>query len=122
MGGSVRRTERERRPSADALGVSSLTAVGDPPASQIVRRKLDVDVVARRDANAETPQTAGQAGEDRVTVFELDLERRARKGFNDAADEAERVFFGDRRERLAPLLTTAALASARRGNGSSLPG
>jgi hypothetical protein len=54
-----------------------------------------------------------------MAVLELDFERRAGKRFNDAADEAQRVFFDDGGQGLAALFTAAALASARRGNGSS---
>jgi hypothetical protein len=98
------------------LGVPSLAAVGDAPARQIVRRELDVDVVARRDADAEPAQTTREAREDRVAVLELDLERRAGKRLDDAADEAQRVFFDDRGQRFTAFLAAAALASARWGN------
>jgi hypothetical protein len=104
------------------LRVSSLTAIGDAAAGEIVRRQLDVDVITGGDADAEAPQTAGQAGQDRVAVFELDLERRAGEGFDDAADQAERIFFDDGCQGLTALLAAAALASARRGNGNSLLG
>lgn len=57
-----------------------------------------------------------------MAVLELDLERRAGKCFDDAADQAQRIFFGDGGQRLAALLAAAALASARRGNGNSLRG
>jgi hypothetical protein len=57
-----------------------------------------------------------------VAVLELDLERRAGKRLDDAAYEAQRVFFDDGSEGLAALLAAAAFASARRGNGSSFPG
>jgi hypothetical protein len=108
--------------SPPTLCVPSLTAIGDPPAGQIVRRELDVDVVAGRDADAEAAQTAREAREDRVAVLELDLERRAGKRFDDAADQAQRVFFDDGGQGLAALLAAAALPSARWGNGNSLRG
>ncbi len=57
-----------------------------------------------------------------MAVLELDLERGARKCFDDAADQAQRVFFGDGGQGLAALLAAAALASARRGNGNSFEG
>jgi hypothetical protein len=104
------------------LGVPALPAVGDAAARQVVRRELDVDVVARRDADAEPAQTTREAREDRVAVLELDLERRAGKRLDDAADEAQRVFFDDRGQRFAAFLAAAALASARWGNGSSFDG
>jgi hypothetical protein len=55
-----------------------------------------------------------------VAVFELDLERRAGEGFDDAADQAQRIFLGDGSQGLTAFLAAAALASARRGNGNSL--
>jgi hypothetical protein len=99
-----------------------LAAVRDPPAGQVVRRKLDVDVVARRDADAEAAQASREAREDRVAVLELDLERRAGEGFDDTPDQAERVFFDDGGQRFAAFLAAAAFASAGRGNGSSFDG
>jgi hypothetical protein len=105
--------------SVRRLRVTSLTAIGDAAAGEVVRRELDVDVVAGRDADAEPAQTSREAREDRVAVLELDLERRAREGLDDAADEAQRVFFDDGGQGLAALFAAAALASARRGNGSS---
>jgi len=96
-----------------------LAAVCDPAAGEIVRRKLDVDVVARRDADAKAPQPAGKAGEDRVAVLELDFERRAGERFDDAADKAQRIFFDDGSEGLAALFA-AAPPSTRRRNTDSL--
>jgi len=104
------------------LGVSSLTAIGDAAAGEVVRREFDVDVVAWRDADAEPAQASREAREDRMAVLELDLERRAGKRFDDAADEAQRVFFDDGGQGLAAFLTAATLASARRGNGNSFGG
>ena len=101
------------------LGVTSLTAIGDPAAREVVRRELDVDVVARRDADAEPAQAPCEARQDGVAVLELDLERGAGERLDDAADAAERIFFDDGGQGLAALFTAAALASARRGNGSS---
>jgi hypothetical protein len=101
------------------LGVTSLTAIGDSAAGEVVRRELDVDVVARGDADAEPAQPSREACEDRMAVLELDFERRAGERLDDAADEAQRVFFDDGGQGLAALFAAAALASARRGNGSS---
>jgi hypothetical protein len=96
-----------------------LTAVCDPAAGEIVGRELDVDVVAGRDADAKATQPAGKAGEDRVAVLELDLERRTGKRFDDAADKAQRIFFDDGSEGLAALFA-AAPPSTRRRNTDSL--
>jgi hypothetical protein len=96
-----------------------LPAIGDPAARKIVRRELDVDVVAGRDADAETAQPSGETRQDRVAVLELDLERRAGKRLDDAAYEAQRIFFDDGADRLAALALAAAFASAWWRNGSS---
>jgi len=53
---------------------------------------------------------------------QLNLERRTGKCLDDAADEAQRVFFDNGGEGLAALLAAAAFSSARRGNGSSFQG
>ena len=95
-----------------------MAAIGDAAAGQIVWREFDIDVVAGRDTNAEPAQAAGEAGQDRVAVFEFDLERRAGKRLDDAADKAQRIFFDDGREGLAAFLA-AAPPSARRGNTGS---
>ena len=96
-----------------------MTAVCDPATGEIVRRQLDVDVIARRDADAKAAQPAGKAGEYRVAVLELDLERRAGERFDDAADKAQRIFFDDGSEGLAALFA-AAPPSTRRRNTDSL--
>jgi hypothetical protein len=96
-----------------------LTAIGDAAARQVVRRQLDIDVVSRRDPDAKAPEPPGQTGQDRVTIFELDLERRAGKRFDDAADQTQRIFFLDGCEGLAAFLA-AAPPSTRWWNTGSL--
>ena len=108
------------RLSRSALCVAALPAVGDAAASQIVRRQFDVDVIARRYPDPKPAQAPRETGKDGVTVLELDFERRAGKRFDDAADEAQRIFFDDGGQRLAALFAATALASARRRNGNSL--
>ena len=54
-----------------------------------------------------------------MPVLELDLERRAGERLDDAADQAQRVFFGDRRDRFAASLAAAAFAFWRGNGGSS---
>jgi hypothetical protein len=95
-----------------------LAAIGDAAAGQIVRRKFDIDVVAGRYADPKPSQAPRETGKDRVTVFEFDLERRAGERLDDAADEAERIFFNDGCQGLAAFLA-AASPSARWGNGGS---
>jgi hypothetical protein len=96
-----------------------LAPVGDPPAREIVRRELDVDVVARGDPDAETPQAPRETCEDRVPVLELNLKCRARERLDDPADEAQRIFFDDGLEGFAPALLAAAAPFARWGNEDS---
>jgi hypothetical protein len=55
-----------------------------------------------------------------MAVLELDLERGAGERLDDAADEAQRVFFDDGRFERCPTAPLAAAASfARRGNENS---
>src|SRR5918996_2212569 len=78
---------------------SSLVAVGDPSAVEIVRRELDLDPVTRQDADVVTPHLAGDVSEDFVPVVELDLEHRVREGLDDLALHLDLFFL---RHRLAP--------------------
>lgn len=76
------------------LGVATLTTIRDATARQIIRRELDIDVIARGDADAKAAQPTCKTRQDRVTVLQLDLERRARERLDDASDETEGVLFG----------------------------
>src|SRR3954468_22826582 len=69
-------------------------AVGDAPAVEIVRRQLDLDPVARQDADVVAPHLAGDVPEDLVVVVELHAEHRVGEGLHDLALHLDLVFFG----------------------------
>lgn len=94
-------------PRVALLGVSALAPVRDTAPREIVRRKFDVDVVAGGDADAKAAQTSREARENRMAVLEFDFERRARKRFDDTADEAQCVFLDDGGEGFAAFLAAA---------------
>src|SRR5439155_532752 len=54
-------------------------AVDDAAARQVVRRKLDADAVAGRDADEVATHAAGSVGDELVAVLELYLEHRVRQ-------------------------------------------
>src|SRR5438093_11217803 len=58
-------------------------AVDDAAARQVVRRKLDADAVAGRDADEIATHAAGSVGDELVAVLELNLEHRVRESLRD---------------------------------------
>src|ERR671914_3134842 len=60
------RARSRPRPRPSAL----LVAVDDPAAVEVVRRELDLDAVAREDANAVAPHLPGRVTERLVTAVE----------------------------------------------------
>src|SRR4029453_7761182 len=69
-------------------------AIRDPPAVQVVWRQLDLDPVARQDADVMPPHLAGNMAEDLVPVVELDLEHRVWEGLDDLALHLDLLFLG----------------------------
>src|SRR5436305_3837971 len=67
-------------------------AVDDPRAAQIVRRDLDPDAVARKDADAEAAHLARHVTQHLVVVVELDAEHRVGQGLDDLALELDLFF------------------------------
>jgi hypothetical protein len=67
-------------------------AVDDPPAIQVVRRQLDLDLVAGEDANAVAPHLPGGVTERLVTAFESDPEVTVPKRLDDLAVELDLLF------------------------------
>ena len=63
--------------------LGSLVPVDDAPAGQVVRRKLDEDLVPRQDADEVLPHLPGDVREHLMLVFQLDLEHRVRQRFDD---------------------------------------
>jgi len=90
-----------RRPSSNDAGralraarFSGAVTVDDAALREIVRRHLEIDAVARQDLDPVAPQPSGDVGQDRLPVFQLDGERRAREDLLDRAEELERRLFG----------------------------
>src|SRR5256885_454782 len=79
-------------------------AVDDAAARQVVRRKLDADAVAGRDADEVATHAAGSVGDELVAVLELNLEHRVRGSLRDGGVHDDRL----------PFLVAAGLRAARR--------
>src|SRR5687768_3898672 len=79
------RTDFHGRPS---LAV----AVGDPAAGEVVGGELDLDAVARGDADVVLAHLPGDRGEDCVPAVELHPEHRARECLDDLAFDLDLLF------------------------------
>ena len=66
--------------------------VGNPAASQVIRRELHLDLVAGKDADVMLAHLPGDRCEDVVAPVELDAEHRAREGFGDLAFDLDLLF------------------------------
>src|ERR1035437_8614788 len=65
-------------------GVTLLAiAVDDASPREVVRRQLDADAVAGRDADEVAPHATRCVGDELVPVLELDLEHRVRQSLGD---------------------------------------
>src|SRR5690606_3730262 len=62
-----------------------LVAVDDPPAGQVVGRKLHHDPILGQDADVVLPHLAADVGQHPVAVGELDPEHRVRKRLHHSA-------------------------------------
>src|ERR1700687_1183820 len=68
-------------------------AIDDAAARQVVRRELDADAVARRDADKVAPHSTRRISDELVAGFELDLEHRVGQCLGDAGvHDARRLF------------------------------
>src|SRR5436853_1067394 len=75
--------------------ISSAVPVGDPAAIEVVRAELDLDLVAREDADVVLPHLSGDGREHGVaTPVELHPEHRARERFDDLAFDLDLLFLG----------------------------
>src|SRR5712691_11694115 len=72
-------------------GLSSV-AVGDAAAVQVVRGELDLDFVAREDADVVLAHLAGDRRENAVAALELDPEHRAGQRLYDLALDLDFLF------------------------------
>src|SRR5206468_12564795 len=105
------------------LGLSSVS-VRDPSSGQVVGRELDLDLVAREDADVVLAHLPGDRGQDRL-VHPVDLypEHRARERLDDLALHLDFLFFlrhlpHRNRARRARLGTRKNTALAAGVNGS----
>src|SRR3954464_12857710 len=78
---------------------SSAVAVGDSAAGEVVGRELDLDAVARCEADVVLSHLSGDRGEDVVATVELDPEHRARERLDYFAFDLDLLFL-DRHELL----------------------
>src|SRR3954447_2353741 len=105
-----------RRPfdSCPAIGaqLDLLVAVGDPPALEVVRRDLDLDTVAREDADPVHSHLSGAVGQHFVPVLELHFEHSIREGFLDNTLQHDRIFLGLGQIRLLRWTDDVAAGSA----------
>ena len=69
-------------------------AVGDATLGQVVRRHLDLDLVAGQDADVVLAHAAGNVGRDHVAVLELDPEHGVREGLENRTFEFNAIVFG----------------------------
>ena len=65
----------------------------DPAAVQVVRRELDLDLVARKDADVVLAHLPGDGREDTVAGVELHPEHRAGERLDDLAFDLDLLFF-----------------------------
>src|SRR3954470_636147 len=95
------RSARTRRARA-----RSAVPVDDAGAVEVVRRQLDADTVARKDADPEPAHLARNVAEDGVAVVELHAEHCVRQRLDDLALEFDLLFLRHsprETSRLAPL-------------------
>src|SRR5262245_9548163 len=71
-----------------------LVAIGNATAAQVVRRELDLDPVARGDADVVHAHLPGDVGEHLVPVLQLDTEHGIRQRLDDRAFHQNRVVLG----------------------------
>ena len=80
--------------SEDASCIARLLiAIGDAPASQVIRGNLDDNLIARKDANVVHSNLAGNGAKDDLAVFKLDVEHRVGKGFQYSALQLDSCLF-----------------------------
>src|SRR3954470_15942777 len=78
----------------DLHDLSLLVPIGDPASAEVVGRQLNLDAVARQDADVVHAHLPGDVGEHLVAVLELDPEHGVRERLDDSALQHDRVFLG----------------------------
>src|SRR3954467_5394411 len=71
-----------------------LVAIGDPTSLEVVRGDLDLDSIAREDADAVHAHLSGAVGQHLMAVLQLDTEHGVGKGLDDDPLEHDRIFLG----------------------------
>src|SRR4249919_2606080 len=79
----------------------------DATAREVVRGDLDLDLVARQDADVVLPHLTRDAGEDAVPAFELNPEHRARQRLHDLPLQLDLLFLYRQTTPCAPDTATA---------------
>ena len=69
-----------------------LVAIGNAATGEVVRRDLDLDLVAREDANAMHPHFPRGVGQYLVAILELNAEHGVRQRFSDRSLQHDGVF------------------------------
>src|SRR5690242_1738469 len=87
-------------------------SVGDAAAGQVVRRELDLHLVAGKDPDVVLAHLPGDGREDRMTALDLHPEHRARERLGDLAFDLDLLFF---------VRQIAFLLRARKHSGTSPP-
>src|SRR5256885_4261929 len=72
---------------------TSLVAIDDAAARQVVRRHLDRDLVARQDLDEVHPHLARDVGQQPVAVLQLHAKRRVRERLDHGAFDLDALFF-----------------------------
>src|SRR5438128_3109157 len=89
--------QRSHMGLTDALtfmsSISSTVSVGDPASGQVVRGKLHLDLVARKDPDVVLSHLPGDRREHGMSPVELHPEHRARERFGDLAFDLDLLFF-----------------------------
>src|SRR5215211_2882213 len=67
-------------------------SVGNAPAGEVVGRELDLDPVAREDADVVLAHLSGDLRQHLVPAVDLDAEHRARQGLDDLAFHLDLLF------------------------------
>lgn len=78
--------------SFSTLEPELFVAVGDAATSHVVRRDLDLDLVARENSNAILAHATRAHREHGKSILQLDFEHRVRPGFHHGSLNGERIF------------------------------
>jgi len=74
-------------------GFAGAVAVDDAALGEIVGGHLEIDPVAGKNLDPVPAEAAGDVGQDRLAVLELDREGRTRKNLLDRPEKLERSLF-----------------------------